>query len=326
VAEAARRRRLASGARALSFNRNAGASDMQQHSYQDLLETSQQVNWRIDDIIGRDERLDFSKPFLPETFARTEELVFLSPEERLALNHIRSRGYLAMFELVEQFIVPFISEQAVQGPGDDPYRGKALRHFAREETKHRELFRRFLAEFDDGFGIECGLIGPASEIADAVLAHGPMAVTIAVLGLEWMSQDHYLGSVRDDGKLDPQFKSLLKHHWMEEAQHAALDGLMLQTMARAATADEIDGAIDEYFEIGGLFDGGFKAQAGLDLAAFERATGRTLGEVEREAFLRRQHQALRWTFLGSAMRNPNFQAALGGSAKARVEAAANAFC
>jgi len=49
----------------------------------------------------------------------------------------------------------------------------------------------------------------------------------------------------------------------------------------------------------------------------------------REAFLRRQHQALRWTFLGSAMRNPNFQAALGalkGSAKARVEAAANAFC
>jgi hypothetical protein len=50
---------------------------MQQHSYQDLLETSQQVNWRIDDIIGGDKRLDFSKPFLPETFARTEELAFL---------------------------------------------------------------------------------------------------------------------------------------------------------------------------------------------------------------------------------------------------------
>jgi hypothetical protein len=302
---------------------------MQQPSYQDLLETSQQVNWRIDDIIGGDRRLDFSKPFLPETFARTEQLAFLSPEERLTLNHIRSRGYLAMFELVEQFIVPFISEQAVERSGDDPFRSKALRQFAREETKHRELFRRFLAEFDDGFAVECRLIGPAKEIADAVLSHGPMAVTIAVLGLEWMSQDHYLGSVQDDSALDPQFKSLLKHHWMEESQHAALDGLLLQAMAQPAAAAKIDTAIDEYFEIGGLFDAGFKAQAELDLSAFELATRRILGETERDEFLRQQHQALRWTFLGSAMCNPNFRSALGalkGGARARVEAASIAFC
>ena len=177
--------------------------------------------------------------------------------------------------------------------------------------------------------VECGLIGPANEIADAVLSHGPIAVTIAVLGLEWMSQDHYLGSVQDDGALDPQFKSLLKHHWMEESQHAALDGLLLQAMARPAAAAEIDSAIDEYFEIGGLFDAGFKAQAGLDLTAFEQATGRDLGETERDEFLRQQHQALRWTFLGSAMCNPNFQSALGalkGGARARVEAASIAFC
>ena len=38
-----------------------------------------------------------------------------------------------------------------------------------------------------------------------------------------MTQLHYLDSVKDDGDLDPLFKSLLRHHWMEEAQHAKLD-------------------------------------------------------------------------------------------------------
>jgi hypothetical protein len=300
-----------------------------QHSYQDLLETSQRVNWRIDDIIGGKRRLDFTRPFLPETFVRTEALDFLTADEKLKLNHVRARGYLAMFELVERFIVPFVSEQAEEKPSDDPYRGRALRQFAREETKHRELFRRFLAEFDDGFGVECGLIGPAEDIAAAILAHGAAAVTIAVLGLEWMSQGHYVESVDDDQTLDPQFKSLLQHHWTEEAQHAQLDALILHALARSMTRADIDEAIDEYFDIGALFDTGFKAQAELDLAAFERAANRQLSQTERDAFIREQHQALRWTFLGSAMRNPNFQEvldSLGGDARARVETVSRAFC
>jgi hypothetical protein len=300
-----------------------------QHSYQDLLETSQRANWRIDDIIGGERRLDFTKPFLPEAFARTEGLEFLTADEKLKLNHVRSRGYLAMFELVEQFIVPFVSDQAAEKPGDDPYRSKALRQFAREETKHRELFRRFLAEFDEGFGVECGLIGPAEDIAAAILDHSALAVTIAVLGLEWMSQGHYVESVEDDETLDRQFKSLLKHHWMEEAQHAELDALMLDSLAKSVAPGGIDRVIDEYFEIGAFFDTGFRAQAELDLDAFVRAAGRKLTEAQRDAFIREQHQALRWTFLGSAMRNPNFLAALDrlkGGARARVETASSAFC
>jgi hypothetical protein len=296
--------------------------------YQELLEVSRAANWRVDDLIGGERRLDFSKPFLPETFARTEALVFLTPGERLILNHIRARGYLALFELVETFIVPFISEQAVERPGDDPHRGAALRQFVREEVKHRELFRRFLAEFDAGFGFECGLIGPAQAIADAVLSHGDLAVTIAVLGLEWMSQGHYLESTRDDQALDPQFKRLLEHHWLEEAQHAQLDGLILRAIAQTASPAEIDRAVDEYFEIGALFDAGFARQAELDLDAFANATGRVLNPAERKAFLKVQHQALCWTFLGTAMLDRNFLAdmsVLGGSARVRIEQAARIF-
>jgi len=297
-------------------------------SYQHLLETSRRVNWRLEDLIGDGSRLDFTRPFLPETFAQTEPLGFLSPPEKLKLNQIRARGYLALFELVESFVVPFICDQADDGATAEPFRAQALRHFADEEEKHRKLFSTVLREFDAGFGTECGLIGPAEDIRRAILGHGPLAVTIAILGLEWMSQGHYLGSVKDNQDLDPQFKSLLKHHWIEEAQHARLDALVLQSLAQRNSAQDIAEAIQEYFEIGAFLDGGFKQQTELDLQSLERAIDRTLSEYERRQFLDVQHRALCWTFLGSAMQNRNFLAVLGSvsdEAATRVEQAAKSF-
>jgi hypothetical protein len=300
----------------------------QPSTYESLLEDSRRANWRIDDIIGSGQTLDFTRTFLPESYVRAGDLAFLNPGERLLLNHIRSRGYLAMFELLEQVIVPFMSDAAHDGADEEPSRAAALRNLVREENKHRELFRRFLAEFDNGFGVECSFIGPAPGIVAAVLDHSPMAVVIAILALEWMSQDHYVESVRDDQTIDPHFKSLLRHHWEEELQHARLDELLLMSMVRQSAAGEMDAAVDGFFHIGVLLDAGLKQQAGLDLTSFERAAGRKLSADERTAFVDRQHQALRWTFLGTTMRNANFLSVLdtlGGSARGRVEAAAGAF-
>jgi hypothetical protein len=297
--------------------------------YSQLLDTSRRVNWRLEDLIGEDRRLDFRRPFLPESFAQAEPLAFLSPAEKLKLNHIRARGYLALFELVEAFIVPFIGDQAHGDSGlAEPLRREALRNFVSEEEKHRKLFSAVLREFDAAFGVECGLIGPAEDICRAILAHGPLAITIAILGLEWMSQGHYLGAVRDNQDLDPQFRSLLKHHWIEEAQHARLDALMLESLARGSSAEDIGSAIREYFEIGAFLEAGLGQQAGLDLQSLERAIDRRLPEHERRQFLDVQHQALRWTFLGSAMENRNFLAVLrsiSGEAAMRVEHAAKSF-
>jgi hypothetical protein len=286
------------------------------------------MNWRLEDLIGEGRRLDFSRPFLPETFAQTQPLGFLTPEGKLKLNHIRARGYLALFELVESFVVPFIRDQADDGAVTEPCRAEALRHFAGEEEKHRQLFGSVLQEFDAGFGTECSLIGPSEDIRQAILGHGPLAVTIAILSLEWMSQGHYLGSVKDNQDLDPQFRSLLKHHWIEEAQHARLDALVLKSLAQRSSAQDIATAIQEYFEIGAFLDAGFRQQAQLDLASLGRATGLILSEEERSQFLEVQHKALRWTFLGSAMGNRNFLEVLAGiseEAAARVALAAQTF-
>ena len=72
------------------------------YSYQESLAASERVSWRIEDLIGGDKRLDFSKPLLPESLARVESLPYLTPAEKRTLNQIRGHAYLCIFGLVEE--------------------------------------------------------------------------------------------------------------------------------------------------------------------------------------------------------------------------------
>jgi len=279
---------------------------MIRYSYQATLATAQKVTWRIEDIIGGDKRLDFSKPFMPESLARVEPLDFLRADEKRALNQIRGAAYLGIFGLVEEFILPFVLDHARPQLQGDDYRVRALLQFASEEAKHIHLFKRFREEFEQGFGHDCAVIGPPEAIAQAVLAHDPLAVALTILHIEWMTQRHYLDSVKDDQSLDTQFKSLLKHHWMEEAQHAKLDTLMVQAISEACSPTEREQAIDGYLELGGMIDAGLMQQVKFDLESLKRGTGRTLTAEETDRYFAVQQQATRWTFIGSGMSHKNF--------------------
>src|SRR5262249_30201492 len=158
------------------------------------------------------------------------------------LNHIRGFDYLCTFGLVEEFVLPFVLDHARARLQDDDYRIRAFLSFAGEEAKHIQLFKLFRAEFEDGFCTTCSFIGPPSAIAEAVLKHDPLAVALVILHIEWMTQLHYVDCVRDEQDLDPQFSSLLKHHWMEEAQHAKLDTLMVEALAEGRSNDELEAA------------------------------------------------------------------------------------
>lgn len=304
---------------------------MQAHSYsyQDTLATSQKINWRIEDIIGGDKQLDFARPFMPETMARVEPLSFLKPSERIVLNQIRGYGYLSTFGLSEEFILPFIMDHARDVVTGDDWQIRALLQFAGEEAKHIHLFKRFCEEFEDNFGSDCEIIGPSEDIAKAILSHPPLSVALLILHIEWMTQSHYLDSVKDDRGLDPQFKSLLRHHWMEEAQHAKLDTLIVERLAASKDAAGIAEAFEGYMSIGAFLDGGMGQQAKFDLESFQVATGRSLSRDESETFVSVQHQALRWTFIGSGMTHQNFLGTLGQispDGRKQVEKAAPTFC
>jgi hypothetical protein len=290
--------------------RQAVEHSIHTYNYCNTLAASEKIGWRIEDIIGGDKKLDFTRPFLPEALARVEGLSFLTADERRTLNQIRGNTYLCIFGLVEEFILPFVLDHTRPQLQGDDCRVRALLQFAGEEAKHIHLFKRFREEFERGFGSSCSVIGPPEAVAKAVLAHEPLSVALTILHIEWMTQRHYLESVKDNGDLDPQFKSLLRHHWMEEAQHAKLDTLMVETLASTRSGEEIDRAVDGYLDIGGFLDTGLQQQVEFDLESFVRATGRKLSDKERAEFIKVQQQANRWTYLGSGMTHPEVLATL----------------
>jgi hypothetical protein len=294
--------------------------------YERTLASSLRAQWMLDDVLRADQELDFSRNFMPESLARTAAVGSLDRFEKRILNHISAHQYLSIFGIVEEFILPFLLDHSRQAVGDDDWRIRALLNFAGEEAKHIHLFKRFHAAFVRGFPVDCQVIGPSEAISAEVLRHDPLAVALLILMIEWMTQQHYLGSIRDDGDLDPLFKSLLQHHWMEEAQHAKLDTLIVHVLAEGKSEEEIGKAIDEFFEIGAFLDAGLKQQAEFNLDALEKAIGRKV--KDRAELIDQQHQAARWTYIGSGMVHERFRAtlkALSPAAALRIDEAAPLF-
>ena len=277
-------------------------------NYEATLESSLRAQWQLDEVLRDDQSLDFTRNMMPESLARAALLDQLNPFEQRTLNQISAHQYLSIFGIVEEFILPFLLDHARPHLLGDDWRVRAILNFASEEAKHIHLFKRFHTAFVRDFPVECRVIGPSEDIGAEVLKHDPLAVGLVILMIEWMTQQHYLGSIRDDGDLDPLFKSLMRHHWMEEAQHAKLDTLIVDALAEGRTEEQIDKVIDEFLEIGGFLDDGLKTQAGFNLDALEKVIGRKL--ENREEIEAQQHQAARWTYIGSGLVHERFVSTL----------------
>ena len=168
------------------------------YSYESALTASSRINWKVEDIIGGQKKLDFTKPFLPESLAQVNNLAFLTPAEKTTLNQIRGHEYLSMFGLVEEFILPYVVDHARPQLSGDDYRVRALLGFAGEEAKHIHLFKRFREEFEEGFGSKCEFIGPADDVTKFVLDHSALGAAFAILHIEWMTLRHYIEGVKDN--------------------------------------------------------------------------------------------------------------------------------
>ena len=276
------------------------------YSYAEIRRLSERAAWRLEDVVGPDKSLDFDKPFMPEALARTRELSFLTPPEQRVLNQIRGHSYLRVFIVFEEFVVPFLLDDIRKGVADSDEALRTLLQFANEETKHTQIFKWFAEDFRRGFPQECGLIGPSHEIGAYIRGHDALAVGLLLLATEWSTQAHYLQCVRDDQGIDPQFKSLLRHHWIEESQHTKADTLIVEKLAAQLSPEQRNAAFEQYLALCTYLDGGFSQQAALDVASFELAAYRTISEAEHEELLRVQRKALRYTFLESAMEHPRF--------------------
>ena len=106
--------------------------------------------------------------------------------------------------------------------------------------------------------------------------------------------------------LDGLFRDLVRYHWMDEAQHAKIDTLLIEEIVRETNEEERETAVDELLELGGAVDGLLSRQADLDLESLQKAIGRTLSKAERDEIKKNTQRAYRWTFLVSGLEHPNF--------------------
>ena len=279
------------------------------YTYKAVLASSLRAQWELDDVLAPEQELDFSRDFMPEGLCRSGAAPGLaSQDERRMLNHIAAYQYLCYFGSVEEFILPFLMDHARPMLREDDYRVRALLNFASEEAKHIHLFNRYREAFEQGFPFKCQMLGPREVLAQRVLSHHPLAVGLIILMIEWMTQAHYVGSIRDDSDIDPLFKSLFKHHWMEEAQHAKLDTLIVDALAEGRSERELAQVTNEFFQIAGFLDKSLQVQARFNVESLERGLGRTIDG--RDALIVQQYRAARWTYLISGLTHGRFKATL----------------
>lgn len=291
------------------------------YGYDSCVRASEKVAWRVDDVMPEGTRLDFTRPFLPESLGARGDLPFLAPDEMRTLNQIAANAYLNLFAFVEEYILATVVQHAHAELFGDHDAIRALVRFADEEVKHQELFRRYRQAFDRDFGHACEVLGQAAEVAGVILSKSPIAVMLTTYHIELMTQAHYVGCVRDDSDIDPFFAKLLHAHWLEESQHARIDGLELQKLVSDATPAQIEEAFDDYLGIVDAFDGLLRAQAEMDVRSLARATGRTLDAAQVDAVASAQHAGYQRTFLWYGMTNGTFTEAcgrLGASGAERV--------
>lgn len=274
------------------------------YTYQDALANSKKVAWTEDDVLsGRS--FDLTKRFLPNSLSGVDGITSLNDAEKLKLNQIMGNAYLHIFAFVEEFIVPTVVGEAMDDPYGDEVRQRSLMRFSEEELKHQELFRRSIQMFNEQFGADPELIPGREEVAQVVRGKSKLAVMTLIDIIEWFVQVHYTEHVMDKTDLDALFRDLLKHHWLDEAQHAKLDTMLIGEMVEDMSIDAREAAIDEVLELGGAIDGLLQQQIGMNIDALEVATGRDFTEAERAEITTETLRAWRWTFLVSGLEHPN---------------------
>jgi hypothetical protein len=274
------------------------------YTFRNVLDNSKRVAWQEDDVLnGR--RFDLSKRFLPNRLSGVDEIDCLNEEEKRKLNQIMGNAYCHLFAFVEEFIVPTATEAALHNPYGDEVRQRSLVRFSEEELKHQEMFRRSIGLFNEQFGVTPQLIPGREEVAGVVRSKSKFAVLLLIDIIEWFVQLHYTEHVLDKTDLDGLFRNLLKHHWLDEAQHAKIATMLIAELVEDMPLTEREAAIDEVTELGGAIDDLLQQQIALNIEALSMATGRMFSEPESKEISDKTLHAWRWTFLVSGLGHPN---------------------
>lgn len=246
-------------------------------------------------------RIDLARCFLPESLVRTASLACLSPASRVALNQIRSFGYVQLCGLFERVV--FSAAIGHRRLATDAGISALSPHDAIEPVEHVRAARRFLRAFERDFPAACATVQPGPAVVSDILSHDPLAAMLAVLHFEWMAQAHWC-LARREPRLDRRFARLLEACAVERSRHLVVDTAVVKAMARRRGDADILRAVSGYLDIGGVIERALAPQPELDRLALATAGFDQLEPTAAREFQARQRQSLRWTFFGSALAMP----------------------
>jgi hypothetical protein len=274
--------------------------------YARCIHTSKRVRWEVDEDVIRGRRFDTAHKFLPDGLSLADAFTTLSTDEKRFVSQIQGRTYANIFGLVERFINAKVLELSRDHWFGDQVALEALVRFSDEELKHQALFRRIDTMvgdvLPDGYRFDID----ADAVAHAVLGKSTWAVLALTLDIELFTQLHYRQSIDPDPELSALFKDVFLYHWKEECQHAVLDELEWVRHDTGLTAEQRDGAVDDFIELVAAVDGILQAQAVADAGYFAANCGRAVHEAEARAIGAAFLKAYRWQYIHSGAQHPHF--------------------
>jgi hypothetical protein len=274
--------------------------------YARCIHTSKRVRWEVDEDVIRGRRFDTAHKFLPDGLSLADAFTTLSTDEKRFVSQIQGRTYANIFGLVERFINAKVLELSRDHWFGDQVALEALVRFSDEELKHQALFRRIDTMvgdvLPDGYRFD---VDP-DAVGHAVLGKSTWAVLALTLDIELFTQLHYRQSINPDPELSALFKDVFLYHWKEECQHAVLDELEWVRHDTGLTAEQRDGAVDDFIELVAAVDGILQAQAIADAGYFAANCGRAVHEAEARAIGAAFLKAYRWQYIHSGAQHPHF--------------------
>jgi hypothetical protein len=280
------------------------------YDYAKCIEISKRVRWDIDKDVIRGRVFDLSQKFLPDGLSKSDQLEFLTENDRRFLSQVQGRTYSNMFGFVERFIVGKILELTRSHWLSDQVALEALVRFSDEELKHQELFRRIetmMTGMPEGYRF----LHRPDDVAAAVLQKSTWAVLALILEIELFTQEHYKQSIAPDENLSPLYKDIFFFHMKEESTHALIDELEWPREDKRMTPAEKDRAVDELIELVAAVDGILQAQSRADVEYFLKNSASSLGNEEIQRVKDGVLKAYRWQYIFSGVEHPRYKTALG---------------
>jgi len=278
---------------------------MKTYSYQDCLDVSHRVNWRIDELLGGQE-FDRNKNWLPQKLTGSTGVPWLNNDEKRKLTHIEMGSYAHLFGYVEEFIAPKMTKLATEHEPEQTVAFQALTNFAAEEVKHMTLFRRVRDQVNETLGTQLQLLDGEKEVAQFVLGKNEGAVLLLIACIEWFTQYHFLSAIKDDGNLDSLTKRIFQAHWVEESQHAKMDHNEAIRAFSKMNPNEKEEAMTDLIELVQSVDGLLQKQSEFDVENFSHYLGRIFSSAEKTELYEEILKTKRWVFLESGLTHPNF--------------------